>query len=199
MTPRPLTASAPLVRRCAGTHVAPARRATALACTTLLLALASGCSVEVVDRRDADTSTQGDSTGAGGSETVGSTERESTTGPGSTGSDTVPVPTDPASPVATPSPPTSTVSCGADGTLVLEQASRSVALDEDCAHVTIEAADVQLTARAITTLDISAAGVVVHATSVGTLTVEGAQNTVVWDEGSPQITDDGSGNVLVAS
>ena len=65
--------------------------------------------------------------------------------------------------------------------------------------MTIEAADVQLTARAITTLDISAAGVVVHATAVGTLTVEGAQNTVVWDEGSPQITDDGSGNVLVAS
>lgn len=102
---------------------------------------------------------------------------------------------DPQDPAA-PRTPTTTLTC-TDGALVIWNAGQAAALAEDCAHVTIAAADVDLTAGAITTLEIAAAGAVVHARSIETLLVAGADNTVVWTEGSPSIDDAGAGNVLV--
>lgn len=174
------------------------------------LALLTGCTVEVVDSREGTASPTSDETrrddASATTTTPGSTE--TTDDPAEESTDDASAPADDPSgpadddspaPVATPSPPTSTVSCADDGTLVLWQASQAVELTEDCDHVTVAAADVQLTARAITTLEVAAAGVVVHATEIETLSVAGAGNTVVWDEGSPSITDDGVDNVLVAS
>lgn len=198
MTPRPQTASA--------TSPHGRTRPSALAClaaATAAALLLAGCTVEVVDRRDT-ASASDDAATDGGQTTPDSPE---TSEGGDPSDDPAAPPPDEApggpdahpSPVATPAPPTTTVVCGADGTLDLWQASQAVELTEDCEHVTISAADVQLTAREITTLEIAAAGVVVHVTSVGTVSVAGADNTVTWDEGSPEVSDEGAGNVLVAS
>lgn len=193
MTPRPQTASA----------TSPHDRARLsavghLAAAAVGAALLAGCTVEVVDRRD-DQSASSASAGTDGVETSPGTSAPVPPDPNGTAAPVLPDPADSPEAVATPAAPTTTVSCGPDGTLELWQASQSVELAEDCDHVTVAAAGVQLTARAITTLDVEAAGVVVHATSIGTLSVAGADNTVTWDEGSPEVTDEGAGNVLVAS
>lgn len=222
MTPRPQTASATSPHG----RTRPSALACLAAATAAALLLA-GCTVEVVDRRDTASASDDASSPSSTSTTSGTSAPEdaSTTDDAATdGGQTTPdspetsegvdPSDDPAasapdqspggpgahpSPVATPAPPTTTVGCGADGTLDLWQASQAVELTEDCEHVTISAADVQLTAREITTLEIAAAGVVVHVTSVGTVSVAGADNTVTWDEGSPEVSDEGAGNVLVAS
>ena len=217
MTPRPHPASAEPTHDASRAHRGSLLvRAAAVAAG---LGLLTGCTVEVVDRRE-DTATPSsdessrDDDASSGTTRPGSTETtDDASEPESpddaageqpppadpAGSTTEPADDDSPAPVATPSAPTSTVSCADDGTLVLWQASQAVELTEDCDHVTVAAADVQLTARSITTLEIAAAGVVVHATEIETLSVAGAGNTVVWDEGSPSITDDGADNVLVAS
>lgn len=208
MTPRPQPASATppdgASRAYRGSLLL--RAATAVAG----LALLTGCTVEVVDRREDSASPTSDEVSrvddaSSGTTTTGRTETtDDGADPAAPVRPTDDATTDPAdddspAPVATPSAPTTTVSCGDDGTLVLWQASQAVELTEDCDHVSVAAAEVQLTARSITTLDVAAAGVVVHATEIGTLAVAGSGNTVVWDEGSPSISDFGADNVLVAS
>lgn len=222
MTPRPQTASATSPHG----RTRPSALACLAAATAAALLLA-GCTVEVVDRRDTarasddasspsststtsgtsapeDASTTDDAATDGGQTTPDSPETSEGGDPSDDPAASAPdeAPGGPGahpSPVATPAPPTTTVGCGADGTLDLWRASQAVELTEACEHVTISAADVQLTAREITTLEIAAAGVVVHVTSVGTVSVAGADNTVTWDEGSPEVSDEGAGNVLVAS
>lgn len=220
MTPRPQSASATPLDSASRAHRGSLLLRAAAAAAGL--ALLTGCTVEVVDRRD-DTASptldeiNRDDDVSATTTTPGSTESTESTDDGSEPESTdqdAEEPTAPADPtetttdpaaddsptaVATPSAPKTTVSCGDDGTLVLWQAGQAVELTEDCDHVSVAAADVQLTARSITTLDVAAAGVVVHATEIGTLSVAGSGNTVVWDEGSPSISDFGADNVLVSS
>jgi len=222
MTPRHQTASATSPH----SRTRPSALACLAAATAAALLLA-GCTVEVVDRRDSASASDDASSPSGPGTASGTSAPEDASASDDAATDGGQTPPDspetsesrdpsadqaasppdadtggpgaPPSSVATPAPPTTTVGCGADGTLDLWQASQAVELTEDCEHVTVSAADVQLTARAITTLEIAAAGVVVHVTSVGTVSVAGADNTVTWDEGSPEVSDEGAGNVLVAS
>lgn len=82
------------------------------------------------------------------------------------------------------------------GTVEIATVGTTVAIDGDCTTVTVSANGASVLANDVTNLQVTGTGVTVFTKRLGTVGVTGNGNTVVWESGSPAISDTGIGNVL---
>jgi len=69
-----------------------------------------------------------------------------------------------------------------------------VRLTGDCATVTVSGTGVVVLAEHVTSLEVDATGATVVVVSVEKITLAGSTNVVVWESGSPKVTDTGTAN-----
>lgn len=91
---------------------------------------------------------------------------------------------------------TTTVTC--DGELTLEQAGAMVSVEGDCSHLIVNLNAGAVVVGAVDTLEVTGTGTAVYTDSVAVVTVTGDGNTVQWTGADPELTDEGTGNVLTA-
>ena len=155
----------------------------------LLSGALAGCSAEIV-RADAPTSTaDGDSRSAPEGRTPPTTP---------TGSqDTVPTEHDVATTLDRAgllAAATQHVTCGG-GDLVLSTAVSAVAVDDDCATLTVAGTDTTVVAGDVERLVVQGAAVRVVVARVGSVEIDAADVRVAWEDGTPRVDDRGAANV----
>lgn len=88
-----------------------------------------------------------------------------------------------------------TISCP-DGTLDIADIAGIIALDSDCADITVSGSGTVLLANSIDRLSVVGVNNEVFVGSLGSLDVSGSGNTVTWEGGSPTVTNTGVNNEM---
>lgn len=91
---------------------------------------------------------------------------------------------------------TTTVTC--DGELTLKQTAAIVSIEGDCTRLIVSLDAGAVVVGDVDTLEVTGTGTAVYTDSVAVVTVTGDGNTVQWTGTDPKVTDEGTGNVLMA-
>lgn len=91
---------------------------------------------------------------------------------------------------------TKSVSCP-DGVLDISGVGDVIALEGDCASITVSGNGMSVLARNIDALEVTGTGNTLFVARLGSVDTTGNGNTVAWSTGDPVVTESGVGNVLL--